>query len=124
MGWDQLLHDLLYELDFMQWALVAGVVFLGAILYRCQRADDDFDLRHLVASRHDGKIDRYAFVFVAGWFFLTWAFVYYAMGQKLSTVDFVAYGLLTMFPKVIEKVAGPIIQQRFGGAAPVPASNP
>lgn len=106
--------------DFMHWSLVAIVVFLAALLLWCQLQDDDFDLRHLVAGAN-GKIDRYAFAFITGALFLTFGFVHYVIEGRADLWLFVGYGLVMMFPKVIDSVAAPIIAQRFGVALPAPA---
>lgn len=114
MDWSKIVHDALYELTFMEWALVLGVTFLGFLLAYAQFADDNFDARHLVADVTTGKLDRWAFIAIGGWVFVTWGFVKLMTDVKGDWWLMVAYGLMCMFPKVIEQVAGPLIRQRFG----------
>ena len=71
-------------LDWLQWLLLAGLMFLAFVLLRCQMAPDDFDLRHLIVSTESGKIDRFAFAYVTGLIFVCWFFVYYTTAGKLT----------------------------------------
>jgi hypothetical protein len=114
--------NILRQLSFMEWALVVGVMFLGALLMRAQMSDDEFDLRHLIASHDTGRMDRWAFIAVGGWTFLTWGFVYLVSSGKADWWLFLLYGLMCMFPKVIETTVGPLLRERFGGAGAAPTA--
>lgn len=99
-------------LSFMQIALVILGAFMLGILILAQRARDHFDLRNLIA---DGdQVNRYAFAFMQGSTALTWAFIYYAWDHRLNVTDFVAYGLLMMFPEAVRSSLGPWLMQRLG----------
>lgn len=123
MDWAKIIHDVMYEVTFMEWALVAGVVFLGGLLAWAQFAPDGFDMRNLVADAISGKLDRWAFIAIGGWVFVTWGFVKLMSDGKGDWWAMLIYGLMCMFPKVIEQVAGPIIQQKFGGATPAATTS-
>lgn len=116
----------LAQATFMHWSLLAVIVFLASLLAWCQFQPDDFDLRHLVVSRETGKLDRFEFVSLVGALFLTWAFIHYAILGKADFMLFVAYGLLLMFPKVIDAIAVPLVNKWLGilpphvSAAPAP----
>jgi uncharacterized membrane protein YedE/YeeE len=109
------------SLTFMHVALILGGLFILALLVIAQRANDNFDLRHLIA---DGdKVNRYSFAFMLGCVVLTWAFVYYAEDHRLDMWDFAIYGLLMMFPEVVRSSLGPVIAARFGARLPPPTNG-
>lgn len=71
-------------LDWMQWLLLWGLAFLGFVLFRCQMAPDEFDLRHLVCSTETGKVDRFAFAYLVGLIFISWFFLAYAQSGHMT----------------------------------------
>jgi hypothetical protein len=101
------------ELGWLQWLLVWGGAFLLLILWLCQRADDAFDLRNLVADPATGKIDRFAFGYVVGLVFFTWVLLFLTSEKMLTEWFALLYVVYAGAPKVIE----PIVISRFGKPA-------
>jgi hypothetical protein len=101
------------ELGWLQWLLVVGGLFLLFVLWLCQRADDSFDLRNLVADPITGKIDRFAFGYIVGLVFFTWVLLFLTSEKMLTEWFALLYVVYAGAPKVIE----PIVLSRFGKAA-------
>jgi hypothetical protein len=90
------------SLTWMQLLLVVGGAFLALVLWMCQRASDDFDLRQLVVDSATGKLDRFAFAFIVGLTFLTWVLLFLANERLLSEWFVGLYVLYCGAPKTIE----------------------
>ena len=84
--WSAIAHfvSIAAALDWMQWLLLWGLAFLVYILYRCQVAEDTFDLRHLIVDPGSNRIDRFAFGYMVGLVFVSWFFLYYTQAGKMT----------------------------------------
>lgn len=90
------------SLTWMQLLLVVGGLFLGLVLWFCQRASDDFDLRQLVVDSVTGKLDRFAFGYIVGLTFMTWVLLFLANESVLSEWFAALYVVYCGAPKTIE----------------------
>lgn len=90
------------SLDWMQLLLVVGGAFLGLLLWTCQRASDEFDLRQLVTDAGTGKLDRFAFGYVVGLTFFTWVLLFLANAHELTEWFAGLYAIYCAAPKMLE----------------------
>lgn len=89
-------------MEWMQLLLVMGCGFLLLLLWLCQRASDEFDLRHLVSDPATGRIDRFAFAYVVGLVFLSWVLLFLANAHELTEWFAAVYVVYCGAPKTIE----------------------
>jgi hypothetical protein len=94
--------SILAALDWMQWILLWALAFLVFVLWRCQIADDAFDLRHLIVNSDSGKIDRFAFGYLVGLVVLSWITLAYSMAGKLTEWLAGLYMVYCAAPKSVE----------------------
>lgn len=91
-------------LDWVQWLLLWFLSFIPFTLWMAHRAkDNDFDLKHLIADRETGKVDRSSFAFVVALMVSSWLMLYFGIGGKLTWEWFVGYMSVWAAPKLVEK---------------------
>jgi hypothetical protein len=94
--------SIIAALDWWQLALLVGFGFIAVVLWRCQVAPDDFDLRHLIVSPDTGRLDRFAFAYLVGLVALTWITLGAAMNGRFVEWLAAVYVVYCGAPKSIE----------------------
>ena len=91
-------------LDWVQWLLLWFLSFIPFMLWMAHRANDNaFDLKHLIADRDTGKVDRFSFAFIVALMVSSWLMLFYGMSGKLTAEWFALYMGVWAAPKLVEK---------------------
>jgi len=91
------------SLDWVQWLLLWVLAFIPFMLWMAHRAENEFDLKHLIADRETGKVDRFAFSFIVALVVSSWLMLFYGMAGKLTWEWFGIYMGVWAAPKLVEK---------------------
>lgn len=90
-------------LDWITWALVLCLMFIAWEMRRWQiDKDDAFDFRNLFTDTATGKIDRFAFGYTVGLFFVAWFFVTWTTAGKMTEAYFLLCLAYFAVPKSLE----------------------
>jgi len=112
------------EVDPMKLMLVLIVIVFALILYRFQKdtSRPDFDLTMLVM--HNGKVDKFAFCFMASFVMMTWMIVYMVLHKTITEGYIGIYVAAWVAPLTAKIIWGKPSPAPVPEGVPVPPAAP
>jgi hypothetical protein len=79
------------QLGWLEWLLIIMLLCFMYVLYRAQMADDNFDLRHLVADPSTDKLVLEKFCLFGAFIISSWGFVALIWKNAITEWYFIGY---------------------------------